>query len=699
MVKNPEEHSNRLANSSSPYLREAAAQPVNWYPWGKEAFEAAQEVDRPILLDIGAAWCHWCHVMDRESYNDPEIAAIINQNFIPIKVDRDERPEIDSRYQKAIQAISGQGGWPLTGFLTPDGDLFFGGTYFPPEQRYGRPGMKEILPQVAAYYREKQYEIKNNIAEIREFLKQSSNSLQSSTLNPAIRESLETAILRSYDPGHGGFGQAPKFPSTPALEFANLQGKLTNNSDLTDLVNHTLTSMANGGIRDQLGGAFHRYSVDDRWQVPHFEVMSYVNSEMLRLYLQQYQITGEEHFKEIANGLIDYILRKGADTKAGGFYASQDADYSMADDGNYWTWTLKEIREVLNEDSAQIMIEYFGLTESGDMRESPGKNVLHTVRSVDELASVHGKNIDSVREIIDQSKAKLLAARGNRPEPSVDTSRYTNWNSMMSRAFLEAGRILDREELTALALKTLDRIWQEGWHQEKGVVHRLGDKPGGQFGLLSDQVFFALALFYAFEYSGKDRFLTHARDCLDYAIHNLWNTDFGGFDDKVTNQNETGPMSIPAQPIQDSPTPGENAIAALALQRYYLFTGDEIYHRRAEQTIERFAGSAAKLGVFGGTFGLAVSQLIREPLHILVIGSTDSDLWRNAYRAKYPWEVLQHVDPKKMESLPEIARKTAENLEHDHPPAAIICTATSCTKPAYNSKEFITRLSELRKIE
>ena len=210
MVKNPEEHSNRLANSSSPYLREAAAQPVNWYPWGKEAFEAAQEVDRPILLDIGAAWCHWCHVMDRESYNDPEIAAIINQNFIPIKVDRDERPEIDSRYQKAIQAISGQGGWPLTGFLTPDGDLFFGGTYFPPEQRYGRPGMKEILPQVAAYYREKQYEIKNNIAEIREFLKQSSNSLQSSTLNPAIRESLETAILRSYDPGHGGFGQDRK---------------------------------------------------------------------------------------------------------------------------------------------------------------------------------------------------------------------------------------------------------------------------------------------------------------------------------------------------------------------------------------------------------------------------------------------------------------------------------------------------------
>ncbi len=319
---------NRLSDASSPYLQEAANQPVHWFQWGADAFQAAQQQDKPILLDIGAVWCHWCHVIDRESYDNPEIAEIINKYFIAVKVDRDQRPDIDARYQKAVQAISGQGGWPLTAFLTPRGEVFFGGTYFPPDEKFGRPGMKQLLPQVAKYYQKNRDEVQQSVAEIRNALAHTAQTHQSGNLTPALLDSLDESIIRSFDSENGGFGTQPKFPSTPALEFALYRWQKEGNSTLGKVVTKTLMAMANSGIHDQLGGAFHRYSVDAEWHVPHFEVMSYVNSEMLRLYLRDYQISGNQYFRQVAEHLIDYVLTKGVDTTAGGFYASQDADYS-----------------------------------------------------------------------------------------------------------------------------------------------------------------------------------------------------------------------------------------------------------------------------------------------------------------------------------------------------------------------------------
>lgn len=687
---------NRLANASSPYLREAADQPVHWFQWGEEAFEAAQKQDKPILLDIGAVWCHWCHVIDRESYNNPEIAKIINQHFIAIKVDRDQRPDIDARYQKAVQAISGQGGWPLTAFLTPRGDVFFGGTYFPPEEKFGRPGMRQLLPRVAEYYKKERDEVRQNVSEIREALMRADESHRSGNLTPALLDSLEESILRSFDPDNGGFGNQPKFPSTPALEFATYRWEKEQNPKLNNVVTTTLTAMANGGIHDQLGGAFHRYSVDAEWHVPHFEVMSYVNSEMLRLYLMDYQISGNEYFRQVAENLINYVLTKGADTTDGGFYASQDADYSMEDDGDYWTWSVAEVDDVLDDSIADVMKKYYAIRHDGDMRENPEKNVLRIVSTPEDIAEEMQMSQDQVSSLIARGNQQLLNARKKRSEPFIDQSIYVDWNAMMARAFLEAGRILHREDLTQLATKTLDRIWREGWSPEKGLVHRLGDTPGDSWGLLGDQVFYTLASLYAYEYNGNTKYLEHARACLDYAIEHLWNDKTGGFNDKVIDNDEIGALGISSQPIQDSPTPGENAVAALALQRFYLLTEDEQYQENAEATLRRFAGSIGQYGTFASTFGLATAQLIQQPLHILVVGDTTSELWQTALTEIYPAEVLQLVDPDREENIPEIARSAIQNVSSDQLPVALVCTATSCTTPIQDSAELGKRLEKLR---
>lgn len=687
---------NRLSDAVSPYLRKAADQPVHWYQWGEEAFKAAQQQDKPILLDIGAVWCHWCHVIDRESYSNPDIAKIINEHFIAIKVDRDQRPDIDARYQKAVQAISGQGGWPLTAFLTPHGDVFFGGTYFPPEEQFGRPGMKQLLPKVAEYYEKERDEVRQNVSEIREALMRADHSHQSGNLTPALLESLDQSILRSFDSDNGGFGNQPKFPSTPALEFATYRWQKEHTPKLENVVTTTLTAMAKGGIHDQLGGAFHRYSVDAEWHVPHFEVMSYVNSEMLRLYLSHYQITKNEYSREVAEKLIDYILAKGADSDPGGFYASQDADYSMEDDGDYWTWSVSEVDNVLNDSVAEVIKKYYEIQPHGDMRENPEKNVLRIASTPDEITKDLDMSHDQVSSLIAQGNQQLLEARSMRPEPFIDKSMYVDWNAMMARAFLEAGRVFSREDLTELATKTLDRIWNIGWNPEKGLVHRLGDTPGDSWGLLSDQAFYALSSLYAYEYTGNSIYLSHAQKCLDYSLQQLWDEETGGFNDKVIQEGEIGALEIPSQPIQDSPTPGENAIAALALQRFYLLTEDQQYQEKAEATLRRFAGSIGQYSTFASTFGLATAQLIQQPLHILVIGDLESELWKTALTEKYQLEILQIIDPKQTENIPEIAQPRVKNISSDQLPVALVCTATSCTTPIQDSAELIKRLKELR---
>src|SRR5579884_2604330 len=368
---------NRLAAATSAYLRSAAHQPVEWYPWGEEAFARARAEDRPLLLDVGAVWCHWCHVLDRESYEDPEVAAIINQHFVAVKVDRDERPDVDVRYQNAVSSISGQGGWPLTAFLTPQGKPFYGGTYFPPDDHYGRPSFKRVLLAISDAYREKHGEVVEQ-AQMVENAISHAESLSggyaqfSSTVITAIVDS----ALKMFDPDHGGFGSAPKFPHASAIDLIIDQYVRSGDDKLRQVFVTTLEKMARGGVYDQLGGGFHRYSVDERWFVPHFEKMCYDNSELLKNYVHAYQATGSDFFAGVARDIIRWMDEWLSDRERGGFYASQDADYSMDDDGDYFTWTSQEARAVLSEEEVQVASLHYDINEIGEMHHNPAKNVL-----------------------------------------------------------------------------------------------------------------------------------------------------------------------------------------------------------------------------------------------------------------------------------------------------------------------------------
>jgi uncharacterized protein len=463
---------NRLKSSASPYLRSAAHQPIDWYEWGEAAFARAAEVDKPILLDIGAVWCHWCHVIDRESYENVEIAQIINERFVPVKVDRDERPDVDARYQAAISALSGQGGWPLTGFLMPDGKPFYGGTYFPPDDQQGRPGFRRVLMAVSEAYKTKKNDLLRTAESVSDAVKQAEVFAGArGEFDPAVVDAQMSSITQLFDIRNGGFGQAPKFPHASALDLILERHRQNGEKHLLAMAETTLEKMAKGGVYDQLAGGFHRYSVDERWLVPHFEKMSYDNSELLKNYLHGWQATRNEFVKATAEGIIGWVNDVLSDQANGGFYASQDADYSLDDDGDYFTWTLTELREALSADEARVMELYFDVEKHGEMHHNPEKNVLWIARDFPEIARTLGLEENEVRRIVAGGKAKMLAARLPRPTPYIDKTMYVSWNAMFVSAYFEAARVLAGEiadDAGAFARKTIDRMLAEVWREAEG---------------------------------------------------------------------------------------------------------------------------------------------------------------------------------------------------------------------------------------
>src|SRR5579862_1338737 len=393
-----EKSEGRLANSASPYLRSATHQPVEWYEWGAEAFARARAEDKPILLDIGAVWCHWCHVIDRESYENPQLAAIINQLFVPVKVDRDERPDVDTRYQAAISMISGQGGWPLTGFLLPDGRPFYGGTYFPPEDSMGRPGFRRILEAVAASYQNRRAEVEEAATKLAEAVAKSETFTGAhGKFDSRVAEDQAESIAGMFDSRNGGFGRSPKFPHPSAIDLLLELHQATGESRLLNVAATTLEKMGEGGVYDQIGGGFHRYSVDERWCVPHFEKMSYDNSELLKNFLHGYQVIRDPFLREVAEGIIDWTNTTLSDQSLGGFYASQDADQTLDDDGDYFTWTLDEVRAVLTPEESRVVELTYDVEAHGEMHHNPAKNVLWIARTVNEVAKTLTVDTASVR--------------------------------------------------------------------------------------------------------------------------------------------------------------------------------------------------------------------------------------------------------------------------------------------------------------
>src|SRR5215475_10768467 len=443
---------NRLKGAASPYLRSAAHQPIDWHEWGEDAFTRAKAEDKPILLDIGAVWCHWCHVIDRESYENPGTAKIINEHFVPVKVDRDERPNVDSRYQSAISAISGQGGWPLTGFLMPDGRPFFGGTYFPPVDQGGRPSFPRVLLAVVDAYKNKKEELLKTADALSEAVAKAEVFAGArGKFDLGVVDAQISSMTQQFDIKNGGFGHAPKFPHSSAIDLLLERYQQTGSKHLLAMAETTLEKMARGGVYDQLAGGFHRYSVDERWLVPHFEKMSYDNSELLKNYLHAIGLahdgSWEAPFTDTATSIVLWVNEVLSDKANGGFYASQDADYSLDDDGDYFTWTLDEVRAVLTPEEARVIELYYDVEAHGEMHHNPAKNVLWIARGFEEIGKLLGRDPNDIVAIKLQAEAKMRQARLLRPTPFIDKTMYVAWNAMFVSAFLEAGRVLVANEL------------------------------------------------------------------------------------------------------------------------------------------------------------------------------------------------------------------------------------------------------------
>lgn len=683
-----------MQHSASPYLRSAAHQPIDWHEWGDAAFERAKAEDKPILLDIGAVWCHWCHVIDRESYENAGIAKIINEHFVPVKVDRDERPDVDARYQSAISAISGQGGWPLTGFLLPDGKPFFGGTYFPPEDQMGRPGFRRLLTAVAESYKNKRADLVRAAESLSGAVAQAEMFTGArANFDAGIVDAQIRSITQQFDIKNGGFGRSPKFPHSSAINLVLERYQQTRERHLLAIGETTLEKMARGGVYDQLAGGFHRYSVDERWLVPHFEKMSYDNSELLKNYLHGSQSTGSAFLRETAEGIVQWVNEVLSDQENGGFYASQDADYSLDDDGDYFTWTLDEVRSVLTPEESRVIELYYDVEAHGEMHHNPAKNVLWIARSVGEIAESLGREPNEIVAMKSRAERKMREARAKRPTPFVDRTMYVAWNAMFVSAYYEASRILAieerREECRAFALKTIDRMLREAWSEENGFAHRIGG-PALR-GSLDDQVFSVLALLDAFESTLDARYFRAAQRTMDIAIEKYGDAEGGGFFDRASDAPPMGGLEVRRKPFQDSPTPGANSVAAIALIRLHSYTGDRRYYDFAQKTLETFAGVAAQYGMFASTYGLAATLFSNQPTHVVVTGAENDpaaqaleDAAHSIFR--FGKSVLRVKPGASLEDLPLALRETLPHLPAGKS-LALVCTGTTCLPPTSDPEQ------------
>jgi uncharacterized protein YyaL (SSP411 family) len=695
---NAENTGNDLAKAASSYLRSAAHQPVLWREWNDAAFTQAKAEDKPILLDIGAVWCHWCHVMDRESYENAEVARVINQSFIPVKVDRDERPDIDARYQVAVSALTGQGGWPLTAFLTPDGRPFYGGTYFPPDDRSGRPGMKRLLEAIAENYRTHRDQIHESAAKIADALREVEHPKEGAQ---AADEQVVKAIVENiggmFDSQNGGFGSAPKFPHPTAIDLLLEAYLETRQEWLLSIVTTTLERMGQGGVYDQIGGGFHRYSVDERWIVPHFEKMSYDNAGLLGNYLRAYQVARNPFFREIAVGILSFLENVLSHPEAG-FYASQDADINLDDDGDYFTWTLEELNAVLDGPEARVAALYYQIDPQGEMHHNPAKNVLFIDQPLHAIAARMELDESKVAELLSSARRKMADARARRTTPFIDKSIYSSWNGMLISALLEAYRVLGLEGARDRALATLDLLMTKAYDREKGMYHTLVDGAPRIEGLLDDQVFIIAALLDAYEITGKRSCFDHALELMEITLRRFWDVKEGGFFDTAQDLADLhGSLTTQRKPFQDSPTPAGDSVAALVLDRLDVLADREDFGEKADATLKLFAPKAGEYGLFAATYGFALLHHLRAPIEVVVIGAAADDrttaLLRAANDAPRAAKHIFSFEPSIVQAcdLPAGLVATLPELPFDGVPVALVCEGSACHPPV-NTPEALREL-------
>ena len=605
---------NRLSNEQSAYLRHAANQKIDWRPWSDEAFELARREDKPVFLSTGAVWCHWCHVMAKESFEDDETAGIMNELFVNIKLDRDERPDIDRRYQQAVAAMGGGSGWPLSVFLTPDKEPFYGGTYFPLDDRQGRPGFKNVLKSVSTFYKTKKGDARMYASRVREALKP--EPLSAGVLSESLLHEAEKKMLASFDAQNGGFGSSPKFPMPGALEFLILRSAASGDPSVGRAARKTLEAMARGGFHDQLGGGFHRYSTDEAWVVPHFEKMADDNAGLLNNYIDGYAVFRDERFREVALGILTFTRKVLSDT-LGGFYASQDADVTPDDEGGYFTWTDVDFRNILDADEYEALSRLL-LHDQAAMPHDPLKKVLFQALSPDEIAAALGKSSDDVRRILLRGKEKLLLERERRETPFIDKTLYTSLNGMLISSYLRASAVLGDEQAKTFALQSLDRILRE--RLVNGELFHADKVPA----LLDDYIHSIGALTDAYEVTAEPRYLRQADELMACCLTKFYDSSVGGFFDT-----EKEVLGTRMKRIEDIPHPSANAVAVTLLLKLHHLTGKDEYRNAAERTLGIFVDLARELGVHAGAYFCALNAWFCM-LRLTVEAKPRSDLARAA---------------------------------------------------------------------
>jgi uncharacterized protein YyaL (SSP411 family) len=689
---------NALAHETSPYLLQHAHNPVHWFPWGEEALEKARAEDKPIFLSIGYSACHWCHVMERESFENVEIARVLNERFVSIKIDREERPDLDDIYMTAVVSLAGQGGWPLTVFLTPDKKPFYGGTYYPPVDMFGRPGFMRVIHSISDSWANKRAEVLQSAEGLTDYVKAQMAGAEgeAGVLTPALIEGGVTHLKNTFDAEHGGWGGAPKFPSSPSIALLLRAYQRSGDKQLLHMATHTLTEMAYGGMYDQVGGGFHRYSVDAEWLVPHFEKMLYDNAQLSRVYLEAWQVTGDPLYRRVAEDIFGYVLR-GMTGPHGAFYCAEDAD-SEGEEGKFYIWTYTGIIDALGPRDAAIYCRYYHIEEGGNFysQESfhAGKNIPHVPERPALVAQALGMDTGALQEVIKACNEKLFAAREQRVRPGLDDKVLTSWNALMITALAQGAQVLDAPRYAEAAAKAAAFILRE---MRDGATllrtHRHGESRLPAY--LDDYAFFANACVDLYEATFDLEWIEAADDLAHEMINRFWDEEGGSFYFTEAAHHD---VLVRAKPTFDGAEPSGNSIAALALLRLALLTGRPDYHAKATRILQVNAGNMAKVPHGFLQMLIAVDFALYSPKEIALVGVTTQPETQALLRA-----VRERFTPNRVVALLDPARDDAAALSKrvpllegralvDGKPAAYVCRDFTCRLPVTTPEALLEQL-------
>jgi hypothetical protein len=694
---------NRLSNEPSPYLLQHATNPIDWYPWGKEAFAKAKKENKPIFLSIGYSTCHWCHVMERESFSDAEVAALLNRYFVSIKVDREERPDIDQVYMTVTQTMTGRGGWPNTVFLTPDRKPFFAGTYFPKETRWGTTGLLELLPKVAEIWQNDHQNVLESADQITDIIAARGNPSPGAALDQSILDKARSMLAEIYDADYGGFGPAPKFPTPHVFAFLLRQYYYAKDSQALAMVEKTLTRMRFGGIYDHIGFGFHRYSTDVQWLVPHFEKMLYDQALLAIAYTEAYQVTAKAFYAQTVREILAYILRDLTSTE-GGFYSAEDAD-SEDVEGKFYLWTLPQIQKILGKDETETFKKIYNIEADGNFNSpgaahADGSNILHLRKALPDLAESLGVSEKQLRQRLEKNRAQLFEVRQKRTHPFKDDKILTDWNGLMIAAFARAGQTLDEPRYTAAAVRAADFILRKLRVENGRLLKRYRNGAAGLPAHLDDYAFTVWGLLELYEATLEATYLQAAIRINDQMIEHFGDEKSGGF---YLTADDGEKLLMRSKDIYDGAIPSGNSVAALNLLRLGHMTGNQEYLKKAEEITRAFAGSVNRYPPGHSQLMVALQYALNPNYEVVIVGRTkakDTRAMLAALRKPFlPGKVvlLRPPDKKAAAEIIRLAPYTEFMVAKNGRATAYVCTNFVCKLPTTDVSQMLANLQVKQK--